>query len=258
MLKFGFILVCSMFLLSGKGYCNDSFYKGKSRGWHWYEAQQKEEVAKIAEEPADVGKLTPTEMVAKIRKDAEDKLHKAMIQPTEKNVMEYIKAQEKIGDRSEEFAKTWQRVVYKNVELDRTLEHPISNNALHLSRRDELERKREKIKKLSEEYGLMYFFKGECKYCKGFSSVVRDFAKTYNWELMPIQMGVVGLPEFKNAKLDNGISTKLGIAAVPALIAVHPKTGGIIPLAFGYVSEDEIEDRVDGLVTEKKLVETIR
>lgn len=51
--------------------------------------------------------------------------------------------------------------------------------------------------------------------------------------------------EFPDAKRDNGISKHLNITHVPALIALHPKTGEFIPLAFGLISESEIEARID-------------
>lgn len=254
MLKLKFILIFNIVLIASLSYSKDAFYKGRARGWHWYETKPKEEEKenieneKIDKNPEDTSKLSPTEIINNIKKDTEAKLHKAIITPTEENIIAYIKAQEKIGDSSEKFAKVWQKVIYKNPILDRTLKYPISNNALHLARKDDLELKREKIRELSKEYGLMFFFRGDCKYCQGFATIVQNFSKLYNWDLMPIQIGTVTLPEFKNATHDNGVSEKLGITTVPALIAVHPKTGNMIPLAFGYVSEDEIEDRIDNLV----------
>lgn len=234
---------------TSNAYCA-SFSKQKSRGWHWYEDRKQEE-ATSKNDQIESTKLTPTEQIEQIKKDAEHKLNTALIQPTEKNVIAYIKAQERIGDKSEKFSKVWQQVIYKNPNLDRTIKHPVSNNALHIARSEELNKKRQKIKNLSKEYGLMYFFRGDCKYCQGFASVVQNFAQTYNWELMPIQIGEVGSAAFPNANHDNGISQKLGITSVPALIAVHPKTGDMVPLAFGYVSESEIEDRVNVLISKK-------
>ncbi|RZI47517.1 conjugal transfer protein TraF [Rickettsiales endosymbiont of Peranema trichophorum] len=231
-----------------------SFYKDKKRGWHWYESKPKDMPKESTQSSVE---LTPTDVINTIRKDAENKLHRAIVEPTEKNIIDYIKAQEKIGNRSVKFSKAWQRVIYKHPELDRTLRHPTSSNALHISRQEESARKRRKIRTLSHEYGLMYFFRGDCQYCKGFAKVVRDFATFYDWKVMGIQMGEVGLAEFRDAKLDNGISRNLGITVVPALIAVHPRTGSMIPLAFGYVSEDEIEDRVDALITGQDLDEYV-
>ncbi len=175
-------IIILLLLNINEGFCNASFYKEKARGWHWYETK------KDAISDNNTRK-SPTQMVDEIRNDTETKLHKALIEPTESNIIEYIKAQEKVSDKSEKFARIWQKVIYKNPSLDRTLRYPVSNNALHISRYEELEQKRNKIRSLSKEYGLMYFFSGDCKYCIGFSSVVKNFAKFYDWELMPIQIG---------------------------------------------------------------------
>ena len=224
------------------------FFVEKSRGWHWYEVNEVEE-----EVLGDIPQKNPTEQVEAIRKDIEGKLHKALIRPTEKNVIAYISAQEAIGDKSEKFANVWQRVVYKNPELDRTNRYPVSNGALHIFRNQELNQKREKIRQLSKEYGLMFFFRGDCPYCQGFASVVKDFSIRYDWSLMAIQIGDVGLDGFLDAKRDNGIAASLGISKVPALIAVHPRTKKMIPLAYGYISEAEIEERVNVLLSNEAI-----
>lgn len=234
MRKNGILLI--ILLITGQGFCDQPFYKTHARGWHWYEQKQKDE--EIA---------SPTEQVESLRQDTESKLHKALLYPTTENVSAYIKAQEKVANKSEAFSNVWQKVIYTNPELDRTLQHPVSNNALHIARAEDLTQKRQKIRSLSKEYGLMYFFRGDCKYCQGFSSVVQNFAKFYNWTVMPIQIGGIASAEFPNAKKNNGIAENLGISKVPALIAVHPKTRKIVPLAFGYISESEIEDRVNVL-----------
>ena len=246
-------IVSIVLTMTNSGYCNESFYKNHARGWHWYERnKENEEVIVTHEQNSKPSAITPTQEVENIKKEAESKLHNAMIKPTEENVIEYIKTQEKIADRSEKFSEVWQKVVYKNPELDRTLKHPVSYNALHISKEEVSKNKRQKIRELSKEYGLMYFFRGDCKYCQGFSNVVKRFANEYSWDLMPVQIGDVPMEGFENAKKDNGVSTQLGIKAVPALIAVHPKSGDMIPLAFGYISESEIEERVDALVVNKE------
>jgi len=215
------------------------FFEQKSRGWHWYEDGRKEIEGKD---------IAPTDQVEEIRRDVEAKLHTALITPTEDNVVNYIKAQRAIEDRSEKFANVWQRVVYTNPQLDITTKYPVSSNALQIFRADELVKKREKIKRISREYGLMFFFRGDCAYCKGFTPVVLEFAAKYNWYLMPVQIGDVPLEEIKDAKQDNSIAATLGILHVPALVAVHPKTKRVIPLAYGYISDGEIEDRVNVLL----------
>jgi conjugal transfer pilus assembly protein TraF len=230
--------------------CNNvaqaSFYKQSGRGWHWYEkiSKPKEQQKQQSMEK----ELSPTEQVMLMRKDVEDKLHAALIKPTEANLVAYIKVQEKIGARSEFFAKQWQRVIMTHPELDYSLKHPHSQNALHIYRAQMSENKRVKIEQLAKTHGLLFFFRGDCKYCQGFAAVVKNFAQKYNWAVLAVQIGEVGLPEFPQAQRDNGIASNMGIVHVPALIAVDPRNNKILPLAYGYTSEDEIENRVNLLV----------
>ena len=69
---------------------------------------------------------------------------------------------------------------------------------------------------------------------------------------MAINLDGIGVPEFPDAKPDNGIADNLKIEAVPALVAVNPKDNSIVPLANGYLSESGIEDRVDFLIEGRK------
>ena len=83
-------IIILLLLNINKGFCNASFYKEKARRWHWYETKNEE----ISDEKA---RKSPTQMVDEIRNDTEAKLHKALIAPIESNIIEYIKAQEKVS-----------------------------------------------------------------------------------------------------------------------------------------------------------------
>jgi conjugal transfer pilus assembly protein TraF len=102
-----------------------------------------------------------------------------------------------------------------------------------------------RIQALAQEYGLFFFFKKECPYCHHFAPVVKHFAEKHGWSVLAISLDGGVLPEFPHARRDNGIASRLQVAHVPALIAVHPRSGQTIPLAYGLVSESEIENRVE-------------
>jgi conjugal transfer pilus assembly protein TraF len=78
---------------------------------------------------------------------------------------------------------------------------------------------------------------------------VKHFAKKHGWSVLGISMdgGPLRstLPEFPDAKRDNGMASRLKVSHVPALIAFHSASGQMIPLAYGMVSESEIEERID-------------
>ena len=242
-----FVLILAIiFMCPIKGFSNESFYKDKARGWHWYEKKAKDDLNK----QANHSEMTPTEQVKSIRKDAEEKLHKAMIEPTQENVKTFIKAQKAIGDSSEKFSQVWMQVIYNNPELDPSIKNPTSEQALKIARAEISQKKREQVKALSQEYGLLYFFKGNDQMCREFSSVVKGLSKKYEWDVMAIKIDDAGDPLFPDALPDNGIVEKFKITHVPTLLAVHPKTGKIIPLAYQYIGETEITERINTLIQE--------
>ncbi|MBY0580774.1 MAG: conjugal transfer protein TraF [Rickettsiales bacterium] len=226
------------------------FYKEKARGWHWYEKKKeaKKEELKINE----VGAKSASEQIEDIRKEAELRLHKAIVSPTFENIRKFRDATDKTMEMSEKFAYNFKRFIFTNPKYDPYIENPASSGALRIDRIQMNLAKKDKISELSKTHGLLYFFKGGCEYCREFSGVVKNFAAKYNWEVMAINLDGIGVPEFPDAKPDNGIADNLKIEAVPALVAVNPKDNSIVPLANGYLSESGIEDRVDFLIEGRK------
>ena len=216
-----------------------NFFGDRERGWHWYETMKKAD-DKIEQEEDNID---PTEQLEVIQKEVKRKLHKALINPSISNVSEYMKMQAIISRKSQLFSDSWQKAIYLNPMLDRTIKNPVNYHGVHLQRELDIKKRKKALKLLSREYGLMYFFSNNCIYCKKFSPVVKSFTKTYGWDVMPIQIGAGISKNFPGAEKDNGIAAKFGIKTLPALIAVHPKTKRIIPLAFGYRAMDEIEER---------------
>jgi conjugal transfer pilus assembly protein TraF len=148
-------------------------------------------------------------------------------------------------DQSQRFSEAWKQVVLTTPSLDETLVHPVNQNARHIYYDEQRRQLFKKIQGLASEYGLFFFFRQNCPYCHHFAPVVKRFTGKYGWFVLGISLDGGSLPEFPHAKQDNGIVERLGITHVPALIALHPQTGKLIPLAYGMVSESEIEERID-------------
>lgn len=148
-------------------------------------------------------------------------------------------------DQSERFSEAWKEVVLKTPSLDETLVHPVDQNARHIYYRERHQDIAKRIKVLAQEYGLFFFFKGACDYCHHFAPIVKDFAKKHGWSVLAVSLDGGTLPEFPGARKDNGMAVRLQVSHVPALIAFHPSSGQMIPLAYGLISESEIEERIE-------------
>lgn len=231
-----------------------AFFERHAEGWHWYDTLRVEPLSdKNVEEKKQKNDSashpqTPTEKIESQRKALEQKLHAAIVEPTRENLITYIIAQRALMDQSQRFSEEWKKVVMAMPILDETLIHPIDQNARHVYYNERSKELSKYIKALANDYGLFFFFRKNCSYCHHFAPIVKRFSQKYGWSVLAISMdgGSLrsALPEFPDARQDNGISKRLQVAHVPALIAFHPKTKQLIPLAYGMVSESEIEERV--------------
>lgn len=231
-----------------------SFYDRKAEGWHFFEEAQQAvkpvELEPIPTPPEVQRAPTPTEQIEAMRKALEEKLHLAVINPTNENVRSYMVEQRKTMDSSERFAKVWQRNLFSHPDLDETVATPVDHRARRIHLRQQAQSIDRKIASLSQEYGLFFFFKQDCAFCHNFAETVKAFSDKYKWDVLAVSLHGGRLPEFPNAQPNNGIIQKLGVKNFPTLIAVHGKTGKTLPLATGMISMDEIIRRLH-LLTEK-------
>ena len=236
-----------------------SFFGEHARGWHWYEVLPLIEEPETPKETKGIGApetgaskrestsprpKTPTELVKAYREVLESRLHAAWVNPTPQNLKAYQEMQKDLMDRSQLFATVWMQSVFQNPELDHTLVSPVNQQGRHLQIDLEKERTTRTIQNLSQEYGLFFFFSGECPYCHQFAPIVKRFAETYGWEVIAISVDEGKLEEFPNAQNDNGLFEVWGIKVLPSLFAVNPNTKEAIPIAYGLTSLDEMENRI--------------
>ena len=104
------------------------------------------------------------------------------------------------------------------------------------------------LAELSRDFGLMFFFRSDCPYCHQQAPVLRLLEQQYGMPVMGVSMDGGGLPQFPDARRDNGISMIVsggqGIQTVPALFLVHRETRQAVPIGTGALAIDEIVERI--------------
>lgn len=242
--------VLGWFLLAFSMIAKAGYYDSHAKGWHWYESIENEGVEAIEEQ--SVAALPPLEAIKAIKKDLNIKRAKAILTPSEDNVYQYIKSQEQWTAQAEKFADMWQWVIAKYPELNYSLQHPTSELGKRVEHEQRLKSLNKAIDHIRQEYGLFYFYRSNCAYCDKFSPILKNFAKENRLTILPISMDGGPNKSFKSFKTDNGIAEKWGVTHVPALFAVSPGRDEIIPIAFGLVSQSELEQRFLALVKYSK------
>ncbi|MBP9752205.1 MAG: type-F conjugative transfer system pilin assembly protein TraF [Proteobacteria bacterium] len=247
------LLIITLFLLN---HCfGDGFFNTHSKGWHWYEKiiEEEDELKKdVKKEDQKQKPMTPSETVKAYSKELENRLHKAWINPTGENIKSYMEMQKDMVDRSETFSKNWMQTIFTNPLLDETLKNPVNQKARHLQLDLQKQKTKETIKGLSKEYGLFFFFSSKCAYCHEFAPIVKNFSEIHEWEVLAISLDGGQSDVFKNSVPDNGLFEQWNVQVLPALFAVNPTTGHVIPVAYGLTSIDEMENRIMQLVENKE------
>jgi conjugal transfer pilus assembly protein TraF len=228
-----------------------SFFMDHSRGWHWYEPGSRDQVSGVSEddevdkaEPLSSKTKSSAEVVAAYRQELESRLAKAWLTPTPQNIQAYQEMQKDMLDRSQRFSSVWMQTVFQNPHLDHTLLSPVNQQAQHLQLDHQKQHVRQTIQSLKEEYGLFFFFSGDCPYCHQFAPIVKHFSEMYGWQVLAISVDGGKVAEFPHAVADQGLFESWGGEFLPALFAVNPKTEQVIPLAYGLTAIDQIETRL--------------
>lgn len=243
-ISYFFILVLISFKSLAKA---PTFYDRKSEGWHWYkdkiiEKELKKTPQKSLKETRAQKEAINKEMEA-YKQELDYRLNRAILYPTPQNVRNWMVMNLDMMNKSERFKNVFEWVIYNNPKLDSSIENPTSQAALPVYYQLERQKVENTLKRLSKTYGLFYFYSSQCPYCHKMAPIVKNFAAQYNWEVKAISVDGGKIQEFPDAVLDNGAAQKLNIQSFPSLIAVDPIEEKIIPLSYGFATQDQIERR---------------
>jgi len=221
----------------------DSFYCAERRLGYWFycvrpkapPAEQAPPQASSATAQLDAITTTLRELKAR-----------AIIEPSPENVTAYIRFQREQLDRASLFSDVWQRAIWQDPELDYTLERPVGTLAKRQWQDARTAERDTVMARLSERYGLFYFFAQTCGACEVMSPIVKSVAD--RWHLTVRAISTDGGPSrhFPNYSVENGQRPRMGLEPriTPALVLWDSVAKRPIPIGYGVLSADELQDRI--------------
>lgn len=231
---------------------SDDFYCAERRLGQWFYCSK----PKPAEQERQVSagpQQSSVERMAAITRQLDELKAKAILDPTEENVIAYVRFQREQLDRASTFSDTWQRALWQNPDLDYTLQRPVST----VGKRAWLDNRRADrdavLASLSQRYGLFYFYAQSCGACDLFSPILRSVADSHRMAVMAVSMDGGPSRDFPNYVVDAGQRARMGIPGneTPALVLFDTVTKRTIPVGYGILSADEIMDRIFALTSTK-------
>ncbi len=248
------LLLCGLILFAAITHAQN-FDPTAGTGWSWYIDPIKN--PKQPDTPRPKPTTNANERMEKLQEVIQNSLNRAILDPTQNNIAQYIQLQNLMADRSSQFAKVWQQTLLSEPQLDFSILQPTNTpGRKFLNEQAQLEQL-VALDIVADSTGLLFFFRSDCPVCHRFAPILKQFASRYDIEVIAISLDGGTLPDYPQPEFNHKQAEKLNVPVVPAVYAANPTTQTIVPIAFGLVTEDILLQRlIEQLIpTEERLVQ---
>ena len=221
-----------------------AYWQRNREGWFWYRAPP-EPISRGKE--AHVPPPRPRELAdfEAMQKTLEDLKRVAVMNPTDTNLLAYMRYQRFIMDKSERFAERWQRLVWSVPELDYGLTgRPTNAMAIGVFDEQQRDRHAQTVRNLAATHGLLFIYRSDCPYCHRLAPILKRFEQEFGMTVFAVSLDGRAIAEYPNALPDNGMAARLNTSVVPALYLTQPAHREIRPIGFGMMALNELVDRI--------------
>ena len=178
---------------------------------------------------------------------------RAILEPSEANVLAYVRFQREQLDRSSTFADVWQRALWQNPDVDYTLQRPVSTIGKRAWIDNRAAARAATMARLAQRYGVFYFYAQSCAACEIQSPILKSVSDSNRLSVVAVSMDGGPNRTFPNYVVDSGQRERMGLPgkATPALVLFDTVTRRPIPIGTGLMAADEIIDRIFVLTNTK-------
>ncbi len=227
------------------------YWQQHREGWFWYrdppppKARPAPKKLNTPARPRELGDFEAMQQRLETLKRV------AVMNPTDVNLMAYMRFQRLVMDRSQTFADRWQRLVWREPSLDYASEgRPTNTVAIAAFDERQSERDTAAVRQLATTHGLVFVFRSDCPFCHRFAPILKRFAQQYGLAVLAVSLDGGTLFEYPDARPDNGIAARLNARAVPALYLTQPSRREFRPVGFGMMSDTDLLERIAALARE--------
>jgi thiol-disulfide isomerase/thioredoxin len=226
-----------MIILTLPKNANANFFSERYRGWFWFEQAQEIKTKRndnITSEEA-------AKEIEDLRINMDQTRNIMITRPTSKNVLNYIKLEQKMWSRALKLDEAFREAKFKYPEYFDKLSDPTNIHAVKFKRKIEREKLEKNIRSFASKYDLVLFSKEDCKYSKSFSPVLQKFGSEYGFLVEEVSIKGELTGYFVGKKIPN-LAAKLGIKETPTIVAISKKGDKAFEMIRGYASISELQE----------------
>ena len=222
----------------------DPFYCEERRLGYWFYCTRPRPPDRV--EPRPLDEQSATSRLDALTAELRELKAKAILEPTAENVTAYIRFQRRQLDQASLFSDVWQRSIWQEPELDYTLQRPVSTLGKRAWQDNRKTERDSVMAHLSERYGLFYFFAQSCGACEVMSPIVQGVATTWHITVRAISTDGGPSRHFPRYTVETNQRQRMGLdpGITPAVVLWDAAANRAIPIGYGVMSADELQDRI--------------
>ena len=229
-----------------------TYWRQHREGWFWYrdplppKPHAPSAPSTAQKKPKDLSDFEA------LQQRLEDLKRVAVMNPSDANLLAYMRLQRMVMDKSQVFADRWQRLVWNSPDLDYGMTgRPTNAMAINVFDDQQRDRDAQTVRNLAATHGLIFVFRSDCPFCHRFAPILKRFEQDFGMTVLAVSLDGGTLPDYPDARRDNGMAARLNAAAVPALYLTAPARREIRPVGFGLMSMSDLLERVAALARDK-------
>jgi conjugal transfer pilus assembly protein TraF len=227
------------------------YWQQHREGWFWYRDPPPPKARPVPKKPVNPARPRELGDFEAMQERLETLKRVAVMNPTDDNLMAYMRFQRMVMDRSQVFADRWQRLVWREPSLDYASDgRPTNTVAIAAFDERQSERDTAAVRQLATTHGLVFVFRSDCPFCHRFAPILKRFAQQHGLAVLAVSLDGGTLSEYPDARPDNGIAARLNARAVPALYLTQPSRREFRPVGFGMMSDTDLLERIASLARE--------
>lgn len=253
-MKFPFVLVSMLLpamLYAAPDEVITSNY-AREEGWQWYNPNAEEsgpEPAPTRTMKETLAGMTPSEQKKVLQQATREALDKAILYPSAENFRRFMTLQNFWTDRATDFTQTAKLARLKYPELDYNVKRSHYNGTVEARLTEEKKVQSAVISQVAERYGLFFFYRGNNAVDNLMAGVVRAFCEDRGISLMAVSVDGKISDQLPQSRPDSGQAEQMRVTHFPATFLVDPKTHQWQPLAWGFMSHDDLDRQMVSVLT---------
>lgn len=224
----------------------------REEGWQWYNPQAEDAEPDDTPPPARQPSLTsmsPSEQKKVLQQATREALDTAILYPSAENFRRFMTMQNFWTDRATDFTQTAKIARLKYPELDYNLKRSHNNGSVQARLTEEKKVQNAAVNQVARQYGLFFFYRGNNAVDNLMAGVIRSFCEDRGISLMAVSVDGKISDQLPQSRPDSGQAEKMNVMHFPATFLVDPRTHQWQPLAWGFMSHDDLDNQIVNVLT---------